>query len=373
MIGAMKGSVQRRGDRWRIVVEAPRDPVTGKRRQVVRTLDGNLKRRDVDDVLARLLVEVGAGQHSGPDTTLDGLIDAWLHVAQLSPTTRLDYGYARTKIPERLRQTLVHKLTARDLDALYADLAAAGLGPDRIRRVHGIVRRALAHAVRWGWVARNVAVDASPPAPASASPKPPTVDEVRRLLAAADGELVTWLRLEAGLGARLGEMCALRWSDVDLDAGVVTIQRSIARTKGGIVAKSTKTERARTVALDAFSAAALREHRREAAERALALGLALPSDAYVFARDATGMTPWRPDSLSRKVRKLRERIGLDHVELRSLRHFVITQLLAAGVDVRTVAGRAGHKRTSTTLDIYAAFVPVQDRHAADLMGRLVGE
>jgi integrase len=370
----MKGSIQRRGDRWRIVVEAPRDPVTGKRRQVVRTLPGDRPRREAEALQARLLVEVGAGEHAGSDSTLDQLLDAWLDVAQLSPSTRRDYGYARRLIPDRLRRTVIYRVTARDLDALYAELARSGRGPDRIRRVHGMIRRALAHAVRWGWVARNVAVDASPPAPASTTPKPPTVDEVKRLLAAAaDGELVTWLRLEAGLGARLGEMCALRWGDVDIDRATITVQRSIAIATGGIAVKGTKTDRVRVVALDTFTAAALREHRRVVAERALAVGVALSPAAYVFARDAEGMTPWRPDSLSRRVRVLRRSVGLDHVELRALRHFVITQLLSAGVDPRTVAGRAGHARTSTTLDIYAAFVPARDRDAAELLGRLVGE
>lgn len=369
----MKGSITRRGAAWRIVVEATRDPVTGKRRQVVRHLDGKLKRGEVEDALVKLLVEVGAGAHVGTHATLDQLIDAWLAVAELSPSTRRDYGYARELIPARLRSTLVYKVTARDLDALYADLARRGLGPDRIRRVHGIIRRALAHAVRWEWVARNVARDASPPAPAPPRPTPPSVAEVRALLAAADGELITFLRLEAGLGARLGEMCALRWGDIDFEAGSVTVQRSIAIATGGIVVKGTKTDRVRTVALDAATIGALREHRTVCASRALALGVPLLASAYVFARSADGMTPWRPDSLSRKVRKLRERIGLDHVKLKDLRHFVITQLLVAGVDPRTVAGRAGHARTSTTLDIYAAFVPARDREAADLLGRLVGE
>lgn len=358
---------------WRLVVDAPPDPVTGKRRQVTRRLPKGTPKREAEERLARLIVEVGGGSHTGADSTLDQLIDAWLDVAKLSPSTRRDYGYARKLLPDRLRATPIYKVTARDLDALYAQLERDGLGPDRIRRVHGIVRRSMVYAVRWGWLPRNVAQDASPPAPAATTPKPPTVDEVKRLMAAADGELVTWLRLEAGLGARLGEMCALRWSDVNLDAGVVTVQRSIAIATGGIVAKGTKTDRARTVALDSGTLSALREHRREAAERSLALGVPLPADAYVFARDAEGMTPWRPDSFSRKVRQLRRSIGLDHVELRALRHFVITQLLAAGVDVRTVAGRAGHARTSTTLDIYAAFVPARDRDAAELLGRLVGD
>lgn len=365
----MKGSIQKRGTKWRLVVDAAPDPVTGKRRQVIRTVAGG--KRTAEDALARLLVEVGAGQHIGHDATLGQLVDAWLSVARLAGSTRLDYGYARNLIPARLAGTPCWKVTARDLDALYVELGRTR-GADRVRRVHTIIRRAYGQAIRWGWVARNPAVDASPPPAPRPAPKPPTTDEVARLVAAVDGDTATWLRLEAVLGARLGEMCGLRWSDVDLDAGQVTIRRAVAVTKGGLEVKSTKTDRERTVALDAGTVTALRAHRRECAERSLALGTPLAADAYVFARDAAGMTPWRPDSFSRKVRKVRRANELGHVQVRSLRHFMITQLLAAGVDVRTVSGRAGHARASTTLDIYAAFVPATDRTAADLLGGILG-
>lgn len=356
--------------KWRIVVDAAPDPTTGRRRQITRVVAGT--KREAAAAMARLAVEVGGGRHHGHDATLDELLDAWLGVARLAGSTRRDYGYARKLITARLAATPCWKVAARDLDALYAELERGGLGADRIRRVHSMIRRAYVHAVRWGWVARNPAVDASPPPAPRPAPKPPTAGDVAKLIAAADGELVTWLRLEAVLGARLGEMCALQWGDVDLVAGQLTIRRAIAVVTGGTEAKTTKTDRERTVALDAGTVALLRAHRRECAERSLVLGEPLAADAYVFARDAAGMRPWRPDSFSRMVRKLRRAHGLEHVQLRALRHFMITQLLAAGVDVRTVAGRAGHARASTTLDVYAAFVPATDRTAADLLGGILG-
>lgn len=370
----MKGSIQRRGHNWRVVVEAPPDPVTGVRRQVVRQINGKLPLRDAEALKARLLVEVGAGQHVGHDATLDELLDAWLAGAKLAVSTRRDYASARKLITEPMRRTPVWKIRARDLDALYLEVGRR-VGPDRVRRVHNIIRRALAQAVKWGWVARNVAVDASPPAASRPDPRPPSIDEVRRLLAAADDELVTWLRVEAGLGARRGEVCALRWSDIDLVGGTATIRAALADGGPGVglVVKETKTERSRTVALDTATTRVLREHRRLCAERALAVGSPMTGECWLFARDAEGMIPVRPDTISKRFADLRDGLSLGHVKLKDLRHFVITQLLAAGVDPRTVAGRAGHARTSTTLDIYAAFVPARDRDAADLLGRLIGE
>jgi energy-coupling factor transporter ATP-binding protein EcfA2 len=100
-------------------------------------------------------------------------------------------------------------------------------------------------------------------------------------------------------------------------------------------------------------------------------GVMLRRDAFVFSHEPDGHQPWRPDSTSRAFRVLRHELGLDHVRLHDLRHFVATRLLASGVDVRTVSGRLGHSLTSTTLNVYGAFVPAADRCAADVMGRLV--
>lgn len=366
----MRGSIQKRGDRWRIVVDA--GTTNGKRRQITRNIDGT--RKDAEAALARLLVDVGRGEHVGHDVTVDQLIDARLRVAELAASTRRDYGYARQHIAP-IATMPVWKVRARDLDQLYADLAAAGVGPARIRRVHTILRRSFTQAVKWGWIARNPAIDASPPSVPPASIDPPQVDAVRRILAAADAELATYLRLEAGLGARRGEMVALRWGDIDLDAGTVTIRRAIADGGRGVglVEKTTKTGRPRRpVALDAATVTTLREHRRAMAERALAVGAHLSPECYVFSGDAASMLPWRPDSTGRRFRRLCDRIGVEGVRLHDLRHFVATQLLASGVDPRTVAERLGHARTSTTTDMYAGFVPARDRDAADLLGRLLG-
>jgi integrase len=99
-------------------------------------------------------------------------------------------------------------------------------------------------------------------------------------------------------------------------------------------------------------------------------GVKRQRDAFVFSHDPDGSEPWRPDSTSRAFRVLRHEVGLDHVRLHDLRHFVATRLLAAGIDVRTVSGRLGHSLTSTTLNVYAAFLPDADQRAAEVIGRL---
>lgn len=98
----------------------------------------------------------------------------------------------------------------------------------------------------------------------------------------------------ATTGARRGELCGLRWSDVDLDAATATFARSISDAGGEVAVKDPKTHQARRIALDASTVAVLREHRRRAEERSQLAGVKLGPDAYVWSQDLDAVTPYRP-------------------------------------------------------------------------------
>ena len=129
--------------------------------------------------------------------------------------------------------------------------------------------------------------------------------------------------------------------------------------------KTTKTDRFRLVSLTAQAVTSLTQHLEHA--RAIAAASDRPFDRsdLVFTNDPDRQRPWRPEFVTRRWERVRKQAGLDHVKIHGLRHFVATELLTAGIDVRTVANRLGHARTSTTLDIYWAWVPARDRDAAE--------
>ena len=183
-------------------------------------------------------------------------------------------------------------------------------------------------------------------------------------------QLATFVMLAASTGARRGEMLALRRSDLDLDRGVVAIERGIVIAQREIVEQGTKTHQTRRVTIDGATTANLRRHLRSQDALARTLPTLMRRDPFVFSNSIDGSEPWRPDSTTRAFRSLCVKAGVPGVRLHDLRHYVATRLLTSGVDARTVAGRLGHRNPSTTLNVYAHFVPESDQNAAATLASL---
>ncbi len=354
-----------------------RDPVTKRFRSVSRSFRGTKK--DAEGALATLITEVagGTGGHKGSDATIGHLVEQWLDLRRetLSVTTYEGYaGKARYRLIPTLGKVPVRKLTLRDIDAFYRSLAREQkLAPSTIKQIHNVLTGSLDQAVRWGWRTDNPARWATLPPARQAEVRPPAPADVLAAIEGADQEFATFLRLAAAVGGRRGEVAALRWPTVDLDSGELVIAKGLVEVRDGtIFEKDTKTHQARRVALDDGTVAALKEWRRTVEARAAACEVALQADGFVFSAEVDGSRPWRPFRWTSAWRRLRDKVGIDSsIRLHDLRHFAATQLLDAGVPVKTVSGRLGHARPATTLNVYAHFVPATDRLAADAMGKIL--
>jgi len=372
------GSIRSKGDsRWELRVSAGRDPVTGRSRYISRTVRGS--KREAEAAMAALLIEVrdGRSSHTGTDTTIGVLVEQWLDLRRdtLSVTTYEGYvAKARHRLIPALGDVPVRKLTVRDIDVFYRVLARdVGLAGSTVRQIHNILTGSLDQAVRWGWRTDNPAKLARLPPARQAEVRPPSPADVLAAIAAADLEFATFLRVSASIGGRRGEVAALRWTNIDLDAGELVISRSLVeRSDLTIIEKDTKTHQARRVALDAGTVEALRTWRAEVEHRSQIATVPLRKDGYVFSPSVDGSLPWRPFHWTSAWRRLREKTEIDPaIRLHDLRHFAASRLLNAGVPVKTVSGRLGHARPATTLNVYAHFIPASDRLAADAMGEIL--
>lgn len=379
----MRGHVRERSaGAWELRAYAGRDPLTGRKRYETKTVRAS-GRREAEKALAsfvsRLETSVAA------DGTFGELVERWIETASpgWSPANEVTVRRTVSYYLGPLLPVKLQRVRTADLDAFYAALRDRGgrggrpLAVSTVRRVHSVVRAALEQGVRWSWLPANPAAKASPGPGEQAEVRPPPPEAVLALLEEAerdDQAFAVFLVLAAVTGARRGELVALRWSDVDLEDGTLTISRAISvGIDGPVERKRPKTRGSmRHIALDEGTVAILVAQRGRLCERARSCGTSLPPTSFLFSHEPDGSTPWRPDYVSLKFRRLRKAAGLDDVRLHDLRHFVATTLLGAGVDLRTVAGRLGHSAGGrTTLAVYAHFLQAADRGAAQLLGRLL--
>ena len=378
----MRGHMRQRGDAWELRAYVGKDPVTGREKYKTLTLRGGNRAAAAE--LARFVTQVSGGGHGAGDTTLAELIRSWLELVRddLSQSTVRGYErIIRCYIDPSVGKVQLNKLRTDQPDRFYAHLRGSGgadgspLSPATIRQTHAVIRRALNQAHRWGWIASNPAALASPPRVRTRPVSPPDSSQVVELIDEAeriDPDMACFLPLAASTGARRGELCALRWTDIDLELGTVLIARSLIEGQGSVlIEKDTKTHSSRRVALDRSSVHELEHHQDRCQRRATGCGSALSKSAHVFSLDPDSRRPWVPNEVTKRFIRIRKSVGLESVRLHDLRHFTATRLLAEGVPVRTVSGRLGHANAATTLGVYAHFLAESDRDAATTIGSVL--
>ncbi|MGH3821706.1 MAG: site-specific integrase [Pseudonocardiaceae bacterium] len=306
--------------------------------------------------------------------TLTQLLERYLDQFDGAPRTlELYRSYVRTHIGPLIGEVKVAALDAEILDS-YAELrrcrdhCTAGrrgqlqhrtpgkhqcdrrcrphtcrpLGATTIRHMHFILSGAYRRAVRWRWVSVSPLTQATPPAAPTPNPKPPSAADAARIVNHAwrdpDWGTLVWVAMTTG--ARRGELCALRWSHVELDPekAVLWLRRAISHTTEGWIESDLKTHQQRRVALDPETLAVLTEHRERCQARAATLGLDLHQDAFVFSPEPDGGRFLAPSSLTQRYDRLAERLELD-TTFHKLRHYSATELKVSGVALGASFGK----------------------------------
>ncbi len=376
------GTIEERGPgKWRCRIFVGTDPVTGNPRQVSKTVEARnrteaqRKLREWQNELDNEPVEAAADSTA----TVRTLIEEWLRHSEVrgrAPRTLHDARRsAETVIFPEFGDLPIAELTPRHLDEWYRKLAtgegrARPLKATSIRRHHGVLSSALSQAVRWEWIDRNPAERSQPPALERVELQVPTPDEVRRLLAAAQARGPRWgmlLTLAVLTGGRRGELCGLRWIDVEGDS--IRFRRSLYRAGEERGEKATKTGRERRISVAGVGMAILEDWRTRCKDAAAAADVELVDDAFIVATFPDGSRPVNPDTLTSVVHTLCVELEMPHVHLHSLRHFAATEMLAAGIDPRNAAEVLGHANPSLTLSLYGHATSERQRQAAEVLGR----
>ena len=332
--------------------------------------------RLADDQLAAMVDKANRGNGASGAETVDNLLDRFLahRKGRLSPTTIRGYeSLAKRWVRPELGKVRLSKLTSMHLDSLYSKMTANKNTPATIRRCHALMSSSLVQARKWKLVESNVAVDASPPGADEVRFEVPTPEQVRTMIDVAEKlepTLAALLLVAALTGARRGELCALRWTDLDEDAGTLTIARSVYETRStpAWAEKGTKSRQIRRIGLDEVTLATLRRVRQARNDQAASLDLEPLPDGFIFSRSPIGAEPIGPDTVTRFAKRVAKKAKVE-THLHALRHFSASQAISAGFDPVTVGARLGHADPSITMRVYSHALEQRDRDLAESLGR----
>lgn len=336
--------------------------------------------RDAARELARFEVEVAARHNpTGARGTIGELLEDWWASKQWPKAG--SKAKARSDLDcyliPHLGDMKVARFDQRPIETLYRGLLdgrlakrAKPLAPGSVARLHATLHAALEWGVFRGRIGWNPAGRVDAPNDPPTKVRAPEPDEVAALLAAADPEFAVFVRLAAGTGRRLGDLLGITLPQIRPTDRAIQFDQVVVRAGNRVLVEPLdKNGRATRVEVDDTTWAAVGAQRQFMDDRAAAMGTRLVRGAFLFSDDPQGRLPWRPDSTSRKFRVLAETVGIGHT-LHSLRHFHITELLTAGVDVETVAQRVGDD-PRTIYKTYSHFRPRADRRAADAIGAVL--
>jgi integrase len=259
-------------------------------------------------------------------------------------------------------------LTPAHVQGFYRGRLDSGLSPATVQKIHVVLHKALSQAVKWSLVPRNVTDAVSAPRPTPKEMQPLSAEEVRRLFEAASGDHLEalWI-LAVHTGMRQGELLALKWTDVDLEAGKIGVRRTLTRESGHYTLGEPKTKRSRrTVKLTRTAAEALRGHLSRQMDQIDRLGDLYRDQGLVFTSDSGG--PLNPSNVrNRNLRRLTSKAGLPKIRFHDLRHTCATLLLSRNVHPKIVQEMLGHATVAITLDTYSHVLPGMGDHAAEAM------
>lgn len=375
----MRDGIIKRGTTYSYVVRE-RDPQTGKTKP--RWVGGFKTQKEAKAARDKARTDVRKGTWVPPTSlTVSEWLDQWLqgHAVSLKDSTVHAY---RQKIDGYLKPTIggerLQSLSPSRLSVVFRTMSESGgkggrpLSARSVEFTRSILRKALNDAVAERVLEVNPVAGSKAPR-RRGKPKHTTWtgDQQRTFLdARADDRWLPLWQLALATGMRRGELCALTWADVDLDAGIVNVERAATQFGQRWVTDTTKNHERRKVSIDPHTVAILRAWRKRQTAERLAAGPAwVDTDGLLFTwQDGSRVSL---DYTTKAFVKVQTGTDLPRMSLHGCRHSHATTLLRAGVPVHIVSKRLGHKDPSVTLDVYADVIPEDDDRAVEVFSKAV--
>lgn len=365
----MKGSIRRRSKgSWEITIDMGRDE-HGKRQRKFINVKG--KKAYAERQLRELLASLDKGIPIDTSRlTVAELLDQWYAsyvVPKLGPRTIESYEVIiRLHLKPNLGHHELTKLEPIHIQNMESSLLTKGKAAKTVQNVHRVLNEALGHAIKWGLLWKNPMSVVDAPKPRKYEANVPSSPNVLNILKRAkETPYHVAFHFIAYTGCRRGECLGVRWQDVDLEQGVVSIVQNVQRVKGmGLVIEPPKSQKGRrAIAIDEATVALLKNHRITRLEHRLQVGEKWEDHDLVFAGPIG--RPLDPSVLTHRFKKLAKKADVPSIRLHDLRHFHASVLLRQGVHPKVVQERLGHATISITLDTYSHVIPSLQAEAAD--------
>lgn len=354
---------------WGFVISLPRDE-HGKYQQVKR--QGFSTRDEADKALRAMMAEIEGGA-TRRRTTVSEYLDEWLKrsiVGKRAPRTLETYQHTISLIVPHVGSIRLNKLEPHQIERLYEEIAKTH-APSTVHRIHRVFKAALNRAVRWGYIPTSPMIRVDPPSPGCPRRNVPSVAELARAEEWLRSRYpVVWLAvfLAARTGMRRGELCGLRWRDIDWTHSMLTIVQQRQHRLGRELVGPTKTSGStRPIPVGESVTAILKDWRRQHQEHTRVRGEPWSEDSYILAY-LTGELI-HPNTLSEYFRKAVTACALPEVSFHDLRHLHATILLESGAPVKVIAERLGHSSTRMVNETYAHVRETIQKEAVDMIER----
>lgn len=372
----MRGSIiQRSPGTYSIVLFLGKDPITGKPRQKWHSFRGTKRQAEIE--AARLISALADETYTPPNkTTLNEFLIRWLAHAksQVSASTHERYSdLALKNIVPLLGAVILTKLKPAQISGAWSEAlesgrrdGGGGLSPRTVHHMHRVLKRALGQAVKWELLIRNPTVGVDPPRVDRQAMQTYDMAQTVQMIEALRGTRMLIPALLAVMcGLRRGELLALRWKQVNLDAEQLNIAESLEETLTGVTFKSPKSGKGRAVALSRIVVDELKAHRVRQAQELLRLG-ARPSGETLVVSQIDGSL-LKPTSLTHEWTRLSANLlgDLPRIRFHDLRHSHATALLSNGIHPKIASERLGHSKVGITLDLYSHVLPGMQEDAVE--------
>lgn len=367
-----------KGKKYKIIIEAGKNPATGSRKRIVRRVSG--RKPDAERLCAKILLELEQGTYIEPSReTLGEYLNHWLKTYAINKAPSTYNGYeriAKKHIIPQLGHIPLTRLQPMHIQEYYSNRLqegrrdkSGGLSPTTVRKHHALLREALEHALKWQKIHRNPADLTEPPVPQEAEIYPLEPDELDIVLDAAAGCRDKYLyTVAAYTGMREGEILALTWANVDLvNPPCCRVRQTVGYIPGrGFVFRPTaKHKKARReIPLPDIAVAALRKQWKMLADEKFQAGPKYDKTLNLVFPNTIGK-PLDPSDMTGRFKSLTVKAGFPKVRFHDLRHTHATMLLKQGVHPKIVQERLGHQTIGMTMDKYSHVVKGMQKEAVD--------